>query len=711
MQSHLSNLNPEQQRAVEHCEGPIVVLAGAGSGKTRVLTRRIINLVVNHKVNPREILAVTFTNKATEEMRTRLSQMLGVNADELWVSTFHSTALRILRRQAAHLGYKNDFNIYDDDDSKSVIKGIIREMKIDEKKYSPSFFMRSIDRAKNNFQSPSDLAKSPDYENSLAAEVYERYQRELMQANAMDFGDLLVNLLRLFKEHKDVAEAYQRSFQFILVDEFQDTNQVQYAILKILAARHRNLFVVGDDDQSIYRFRGATIENILNFEKDFPEAVTVKLEQNYRSTNNILTAAHSIIEKNAQRKAKQLWSDSAAGKPITTYLAADEQDEAYFLAKEIQNQKAAGKSFREIAVFYRTNAQSRSIEDTFIQLGIPYRIFGALRFYDRKEIKDILGYLKLVLNESDAQSFSRVINTPPRGIGAQTLLALNTFARENNITLVEAARRNAHRNKGIAEFISLHQSLIETLETQAVSKVVEKVIEDSGYKARLAEMKDPTALSRIENLTELVALTRTIELGGQSSRETLRSFLDKISLTSGGELPVEESKDKETNQQASEYVSLMTLHLCKGLEFPIVFLTGFEEGLLPHYRAMQDPREVEEERRLCYVGVTRAMEELYITRSRKRGMFSAGDSGMGLFRDPSRFAYDLPKTILDQKGPDFLSGAWENFESNSFDIENGVGGDEEGSSWSSFSSFKKKEKKPRSSEPFLLRTADELDQK
>lgn len=711
MQSHLSNLNPQQQKAVEHHTGPIVVLAGAGSGKTRVLTRRIVNLVINHRVDPRSILAVTFTNKATEEMQSRLKALLGNDAAHLWVSTFHSTSLRILRRNAVHLGYKNDFAIYDDDDSKSVIKSLIKELKIDEKKYPPGFFMRAIDQAKNNYQFPDQFSKKKGYDESLIAEVYERYQRELMQANAMDFGDLLMNLLRLLREFPRVAEAYQHSFQFILVDEFQDTNQVQYAILRILAAAHRNLFVVGDDDQSIYAFRGATIENILNFEKDFPEAITVKLEQNYRSTNNILSAAHSIIEKNSQRKAKQLWSESDKGQEIVTYLAADEQDEAYFVAKEIQSQKAAGRLYKDIAIFYRTNAQSRSIEDILIQLGIPYRIFGALKFYDRKEIKDVLGYLRLLLNEADVQAFSRIINTPPRGIGAQTLLALNSHAQGRSITLVEAAREMAHRSKGIAEFVKLHESLLAALETQPLSVVVEKLIEDSGYRARLAEMKDATALSRIENLKELVALTRSIELASETPRETLRAFLDKISLTSGGELPVEESKDAQGSKAAPDFVSLMTLHLAKGLEFPVVFLTGLEEGLLPHYRAMMDPRDVEEERRLCYVGITRAMEELYLTRSRKRGMFSAGDSGMGLFRDPSRFAFDLPKPLLKQKGPDFLSGAWDAFDMNPEESgERRVELDEE-TGWSRFGDQKKKHKEERGPASFVLRTADELDQK
>ena len=711
MHDPLSNLNPQQKEAVEHFSGPIVVLAGAGSGKTRVLTRRIINLVVNRAVDPRSILAVTFTNKATEEMHLRLNQLLGSDAEHLWVATFHGTALRILRRHAQHLGYKNDFAIYDDDDSKSVVKGLIKEMRIDEKKYPPSFFLRAIDRAKNNFQRPGDLGKSQDYEASLIAEVYERYQRELMQSNAMDFGDLMINLLILLREHKRVAEAYQHSFQFILVDEFQDTNQVQYAILQILAAKHRNLFVVGDDDQSIYAFRGATIENILNFEKDFPEAKIIKLEQNYRSTNNILTAAHAIIEKNSQRKAKQLWSESAEGKQIVTYLAADEQDEAYFIAKEIQLQHKAGRRYNEIAIFYRTNAQSRSIEDILLQLEIPYRIFGALRFYDRKEIKDILGYLRLIVNENDSQAFSRVINTPPRGIGAQTLLSLHNVAQQRKCSMVDAARQMALKSKGIAEFVKLHESLLRELENSSLSKVVEKVIEDSGYRTRLNEMKDPSAVSRIENLKEMVALTRSIELTGESPRETLRSFLDKVSLTSGGELPVEDSKDKKDKETPTEFVSLMTLHLAKGLEFPVVFLTGIEEGLLPHYRAMLDPREVEEERRLCYVGITRAMSELYLTRSRKRGMFSAGDSGMGLFRDPSRFAFDLPKHLLQQKGPDFLSGAWDAFEMDDFEESRNIDDNEASDSWTSFGSFKKKNKPEKKSGGFIIKTADEINNK
>jgi DNA helicase-2/ATP-dependent DNA helicase PcrA len=701
MNTHLDNLNPQQRKAVEHIDGPIVVLAGAGSGKTRVLTRRIVNLVKNHGVSAREILAVTFTNKATEEMRERLHALLGSEGEELWVATFHSTALKILRRHAALLGYQNDFNIYDDDDSKSVVKGIIKELQIDDKKYSPTFFLQGIDRAKNEFKSPEELAKLKGYEQSLIAQVYDHYQRALLKANAMDFGDLIFNLLRLLREHPRVAEAYQRSFLYILVDEFQDTNLVQYEILKILSARHHNLFVVGDDDQSIYRFRGATIENILHFERDFDEATTVTLEQNYRSTNNILSTAHAIIEKNSARKAKQLWSESPAGKQVVTYLAADEEDEAFFIAKEIQTLKAQGRSFKDIAVFYRTNAQSRSIEDIFIQLGIPYRIFGALRFYDRKEIKDILGFLKLALNESDAQSFSRVINTPPRGIGAQTLVTLNSFAREHGISLVEAARRSVQRNKGLAEFMRLHQSILEAIENSPPSKVVELIIEQSGYREKLKESSDPTSLSRLENLNELISLTRSIELSGTATRETLRSFLDKVSLTSGGELPVHEEKDKQSGPP--EFVSLMTLHLCKGLEFPVVFLTGFEEGLLPHHRSLTDQTEVEEERRLCYVGITRAREELFLTRARKRGMFSAGDSGMGLFRDPSRFAFDIPKNLLEQRGPDFLTGGWE-----MPDFENDFSADVESEgTWTTFSR-KPKPKREKSDYSARVVTADSL---
>lgn len=659
---HLRNLNPEQLAAVTHKDGPILVFAGAGSGKTRVLTRRVAHLVLEHHVPARRILAVTFTNKAAGEMKERLRVLLGDTAvKDLWSSTFHSAGLRMLRRNAQHIGYSNDFVVYDDDDSKSLMKQLLKELSVDEKRFTPNFFLSAIDRAKNSYLSPDGFAKSTrSYEGSLQAEVYEKYQRKLVEANAMDFGDLLFNALRLLLDVPQVATLYQQGLDYILVDEFQDTNYVQYQLLKILAERHRNIFAVGDDDQSIYGFRGANIENILNFERDFPSARIIKLEQNYRSTGNILSLAHAVIEKNKSRKEKQLWSNGPAGAPVHTYLAADEGDEAYFIAKEIRERNDSGTPYRDMAILYRTNAQSRALEDTLLSLKIPYRIFGALRFYDRKEIKDILAFLKLALNEYDSQSFLRVVNTPPRGIGAQAVQSVVTLAAEKSCAFMVAARELAAKQKGLAAFSSLMDGIIAAIEKLSLSKLMAFVIDESGYRAKLKEMKDDTATSRLENLRELEALALSCETRDRSTRELLREFLDRVTLTSSGELPIEEQQDSEKTAEP-QYVSLMTLHLAKGLEFPSVFLTGLEEGLLPHYRSMTDRAQIEEERRLCYVGITRAKERLYLTRAMKRGMFSMGDPGMstGLFREPSRFAYDFPKTILEARGPDFLSGQWD----------------------------------------------------
>lgn len=699
---HLKNLNEQQQIAVEHVDGPILVLAGAGSGKTRVLTRRVVNLVLQHKVDPRSILAVTFTNKATEEMRNRLRESLHGAADQPWVATFHSMGLRMLRRFAPNLGYQNSFVVYDEDDSKGIMKRLIKELNIDEKRYPPQFFLHAQDRAKNNFISPQDLAQQANgSEQALIAEVYDQYQKRLMASNAMDFGDLLFNTLRLLSEHPDVARKYQENLRYLLVDEFQDTNKVQYLILKILAHKHRNLFIVGDDDQSIYGFRGASIQNILNFEQDYPETRVIKLEQNYRSTQTILSAAHSVIEKNKQRKEKQLWCAGVPGTPIKTYLAPDESDEAYFIAKEIQGRKQAGFSYRDIAIFYRTNAQSRALEDIMVAMKIPYRIFGALRFYDRKEIKDVLAYLKLLINENDTQAFLRVINTPPRGIGAQSLQSAITLAANEGISFMAAIRSLSSRSKGFAAFLKLYDELKTSFQTERASTIVTQVIEKSGYRERLKEMKDQSAVSRLENLQELENVVRSLDGATLNSLEVLTEFLDRVSLTSGSELPVQENRDKELDAPA-EYVSLMTLHLAKGLEFPVVFLTGLEEGLLPHYRSLNQPDEIEEERRLCYVGITRAMKELYITRARKRGMFSSGDGGLGMFREPSRFAFDLPKNLLSACGPDFLNGEWEltvdDQDDFSFDDDD----------WGANSTFGRKKKEKAKGGGGLVLTADEL---
>jgi DNA helicase II / ATP-dependent DNA helicase PcrA len=646
--SHLHDLNPEQLAAVRHHTGPLLILAGAGSGKTRVLTRRVVNLVLEYGERPDNILAVTFTNKAADEMKSRLRQLLGQRSEQLWVSTFHSAGLRILRRHASLLKYPSDFGIYDDSDVKGLMREILREEGIDEKKFSPSSFLNAIDNAKNNFLTPEDLLnRSTQYIDRLQAEIYQKYQQRLFDSKAMDFGDLLMNPVRILKQYPEVRESYNHYLHFVLVDEFQDTNFVQYLFIRLLTQKRRNLLVVGDDDQSIYAFRGATIRNILDFERDFPETKVIKLEQNYRSTGNILEAAHAVIEPNTERKPKKLWTDQGRGGALTTYVAWDESQEANFVAQEIYLQQRNGVEYKDMAIFYRTNAQSRALEEALLSYQIPYRIYGGLKFYDRKEIKDIIGYLRLLSNLSDSQAFLRVINTPARGIGDQTVNSLKQYARENQQSLWEATCVLAERSRPLGKFVELITDLSLKVETAPMPELIDAVLDKTEYLERLKTDKSVVTQSRIENVKELRALTSEYGEG----RKGLQQFLDRVSLTSSAEVPHEESKEKDT---PPNMVSLMTLHLAKGLEFSRVFFTGLEEGLLPHYRSIEEGN-IEEERRLCYVGITRARQKLYLTRSVRRGMFSARDSfaTTGQYREPSRFIFDIPPAVLDQKGGDF----------------------------------------------------------
>lgn len=661
---HLTGLNPPQLEAVTHFTGPILVLAGAGSGKTRVLTRRVANLILTHSVRPHQILAVTFTNKATQEMKARLQQILGERSEGLWVSTFHAMGVRILRRHADKLGFKGDFTIYDDDDSIGIIKSIMKALNVSDKEYKPRFFQSIIDNAKNTFKSPEQMAKeSKSLKGMLIADVYDRYQRELARAGAMDFGDLLVNTLVLLKKFPEVAAEYQERLKFVLVDEFQDTNLIQYEIVRILTKLHRNLLVVGDDDQSIYAFRGATIQNILNFERDFPETKVIKLEENYRSTNNILNLANQLIVKNKGRKQKKLWTNNQGGEPVVYAQLSDEGEEADFVVETISAARTKGRKFKDIAIFYRTNAQSRALEDALMKSKIPYKIFGGLRFYDRKEIKDIVAYLRLIANESDNQAFLRCINTPPRGIGAQSVESVRALAESKSISLMAATRELAPTSKALHGFVELMDELNRQAETAQVGDLINTTIELSQYRPKLKALKDPTVESRLENLLEFVAVGRLSNDTGTTKREILHKFLDKITLATSQELPQEESESHK--QELPDVVSLMTVHLAKGLEFPMVFFTGLEEGLVPHYRAIQsgDPAEIEEERRLCYVGVTRAMEELFLSRVFSRAMFqSAGNFASS--REESRFLNDVDRTALKLLGrsrPDFRSASDDDF--------------------------------------------------
>lgn len=661
----LSALNQKQQEAVTATEGPVLVLAGAGSGKTRVLTHRIAYLIREKQVRPQRILAVTFTNKATKEMQERLHSMLGREAEALWVSTFHSSGLRILRRHASLLGYTNDFTIYDDDDSKALIRDIVRRLKIDEKKNPIQGFARAIDSAKNagilpeNFIAGQSFNRVINATREMQSEVYEIYQRELRSADAMDFGDLLLNSTLILEKDSNIREFYQKLLEYILVDEFQDTNDIQYRFLRLLSAPQENLFVVGDDDQSIYSFRGATVRNILEFDRDFPNAKVIALEQNYRSSANVLAAAHAVIEKNRGRHKKKLWTEAEAGKSLVQYIGMSEQDEAQFIVAQIKQHLSEGNSLSDFAIFYRTNAQSRVLEDSLMSEHISYRIFGGLRFYERKEIKDIISYIKLVTNPKDNSAFLRVINNPPRGIGAQTVSKITQIAQQRGLCYLEAAKLAAKESPKIAGFVSLMDKLTESAPTIFLSELVRLCIEDSEYGPRLRALTDPQSQSRVENLLELQALARNFEAKESDHSECLRKFLDRIALAA-------EEISTNADSDNKNFVSLMTLHLAKGLEYPIVFLSGVEEGLIPHSRSVYDPESLEEERRLCYVGITRAIKQLYITAAYSRGMFASADSYSSGYREPSRFLFDIPEELWGDKVPaapeqefDDLEHIWE----------------------------------------------------
>lgn len=638
--NHLKNLNPAQKEAVTHHTGPILVLAGAGTGKTRVLTRRVANLIISHNVRPEEILAVTFTNKATEEMKNRLHSSLGARAKSIWISTFHSASLRILRRHAHLLNYRNNFVIYDTADSVAVVKNIIKNKKI-ETKNKPKYFLGRIDNLKNSYISSQEFEPSKTEDDFILSKVYDEYQKELMLANAMDFTDLIYNCLKLLDEHKEIRELYQRHLKFILVDEFQDTNLIQYKIVKHLAAPRNNLLVVGDDDQSIYGFRGADISNILSFEKDFKDTKVVTLEQNYRSTQNILEASYSVISKNKKRKDKKIWTESNKGKPITLFCGSSEVEEANYIVEQI-SEITKKNSYKDIAVFYRTNAQSRALEEALLFSGISYKIFGGMKFYERMEVKDILAYLRLIHNTNDNQAFTRVLNTPRRGIGAATLKNIILYAQDSDISLWEASLHYANTNKKLSAFCILMSDLIEKSKNSYISEVMKQVLDKTNYLKMFEDNKDPRNVERKENIQELLATASKYD----GEENSLAQFLDKVALTTAGDTAAKES-DKSDIEEGN-YISLMTLHLAKGLEFPFVFFTGLEEGLLPHSRSI-DSNDIPEERRLCYVGITRAMQKLYLTYALDRSFSSAGGSfGFGGFsRGMSRFLSDIPSELLE----------------------------------------------------------------
>ncbi len=631
----LSHLNPPQKEAVLHGEGPLLILAGAGSGKTRVITHRIAWLIRERTVRPWNILAVTFTNKAAREMAERVRHLLRSDDTPL-ISTFHATCGRILRKDGHSLGYDSSFAIYDDKDSERLLKEIVREQNLDDKRFPPAKLGGRIDDCKNRGLTPEELPVG-DIWNRQFVEVYATYQERLKRCNALDFGDLLLQAVRLFEQHPEVLARWQERFQWLLVDEYQDTNPVQYRLIRLLAGSRRNLCVVGDDDQSIYSWRGADIRNILEFEKDFPDVAVIRLEQNYRSTPTILKAAGSVVARNMGRKAKTLWTSNPDGEPIRHERLETDRDEARFVAREIATLHRGGLPLTEAAVFYRTNAQSRLVEEALVSEGLAYHIVGGVRFYARMEVRDILAYLRLLENRSDEVALKRIINVPPRGIGAATIERVSAMAANERIDFDAALTRAAEGSllssgptSRIAEFVRLLDSFRRCLSVAPLPELVKVVIEESGYAERLRQSRDEDDAERLENLDQLLAAVE--EFAGANPEAGLADFLEQVALVA----------DLERGESGKPSVTLMTLHAAKGLEFRAVFMIGMEERLFPHVRALDDPDGMEEERRLCYVGMTRARERLYLLNARRRHLFGQEQANLA-----SRFLREIPGELME----------------------------------------------------------------
>jgi len=626
----IEDLNKEQKRAVKHLEGPMLVLAGAGSGKTRVLTRRVAYLIAKYKVFPQNILAVTFTNKAAEEMKDRISNLLNGLPDEPWISTFHSLCVRILVREVEKLGYKKNFVIFDQNDQKKLIKEILKDLNIDSKKTKPGAVLHEISQAKNELLTPKEYENEVGgYFSEIVAKIYPIYQQKLKDNNAFDFDDLIMKTVELFRDYPQVLEYYQEKFQYILVDEYQDVNYAQYQLVQILAENYSNLCVVGDPDQGIYGFRGADIRNILNFENDYPDAEIIRLEQNYRSKETILKAAQHVIKNNQFRKEKDLWTQRGTGEKITYYEASSEKDEAGYVAKEIKNLVKSEYEYSDLAVLYRTNAQSRAFEEMFMKFGIPYQIIGGLKFYDRMEIKDILGYLRVLYNPDDDINLMRIINKPKRGIGAGTLGKVQDYAEYYNISLYEAGLQaeqienlTGAYEKRIKNFFSMMEELREGIEKTSLSELARNIFVKSGYKKALENDKFDKAEERMENIKELFSVIE--DYLRKNDDPTLGGFLEEVSLLS----------DIDNMEEENHLVTLMTLHSAKGLEFPVVFLAGMEEGIFPHSNSMAENEDLEEERRLCYVGITRAQDKLHLLRAKKEKKIwrYRNESSISIFR-------------------------------------------------------------------------------
>ncbi len=643
----LRGLNTEQREAVVHGSGPLLIFAGAGSGKTRVLTHRTAFLMKELRVPPQQILAVTFTNKAAQEMKTRMERLVGVyGLRDMWVGTFHAICARILRRDGELIGVKRDFVVFDDSDQMTLMKDVLRDMQLNPEQFVPSRLLNEISNAKNELIRPRDYYnwRPGRYHDEIVTRIYTHYQERLQENNACDFDDLITHVVWLFEKEAEVLERYQNRFRHILVDEYQDINFAQYRFISLLADKHRNLCVVGDDDQAIYGWRGADMRIIMRFDVDYPEARVIKLEQNYRSTSNILRAAWEVIRHNRTRRDKRLWSSAPEGERIVVHRAGDEHGEALYVADTIEHlQRKEERSIQDFAILYRVNAQSRVFEKVFVTRGIPYRIIGGLRFYDRAEVKDIIAYLRVLHNPSDSVSVKRVINVPTRGIGSTTVTRLEQAGRERGMSLLDIARHaealpelDTRARQAVARFVKIMDSLRSKLATRTLTETTEAVIKESGYRAALEEEKSVQARGRLDNINELLSATREYEEGDEEP--SLSGFLENVALLTS----------VDSLREGMEAVPLMTIHSAKGLEFPVVFIVGVEEGLFPIARAMMsdNPMQLEEERRLAYVAITRAKQRVFISSAELRTIF--GSTGHTVV---SRFLNDIPDELIEPYGP------------------------------------------------------------
>lgn len=655
VQSMLDGLNEEQRQAVKQTDGALLIMAGAGSGKTRVLTNRIAYLIKEKEIAPWSILAITFTNKAAKEMKERVKKIIGPVANDIWISTFHSMCVRILRRDIDRMGIKRNFTILDPGDQVSVIKLILKQKNIDSKKFEPKSLLGSISSAKNELKTVKDYAKTAKgpYD-STVLDVYEAYQKELRKNHALDFDDLIMTTIQLFKQNPEVLEFYQRKFQYIHVDEYQDTNKAQYMLVKMLAERYKNICVVGDSDQSIYRWRGADITNILSFEGDYPNSKTIMLEQNYRSTKIILQAANVVINNNRNRKPKKLWTDSQGGENIAFFVGDNEHDEAYFIVGKIKElMKQHDYKLSDIAILYRTNAQSRVIEELLVKSNINYNIVGGTKFYDRKEIKDILAYLSLVANPDADISLRRIINVPKRGIGTTTVEKIAQFALSQELSIFQALQEVEQTGLGdrvtkkLVDFSDQMRGWVQLQEYVSVTELVEELLEKTGYRDMLKNDKTIEARTRLENIDEFLSVTQDFE--SKSEDKSLVAFLTDLALISA----IDKLDEDENEEKESEQVLLMTLHSAKGLEFPVVFLIGMEEGVFPHSRSLFEEEEMEEERRLAYVGITRAEQRLYLSCTKMRTLY-----GRTTMNPRSRFIAEIPSDIVESLNEQKEAPAW-----------------------------------------------------